>query len=622
LKEARVEGGSPVASEDVKKKQSELNEKKFTALTNLTNSYSLEFETSKNNVPENLNEGQKTVKQNADDLNAESKRLLIKAAQTGDEKEKEKLLSMAVKAGNASIEQLNKLVGGAPVVRNGGNDNNRGNNPTADNNRNNNRNNGGNNPTADNNRNNNRNNGGNNPAADNNRNNNRNNGGNNPTADNNRNNNRNNPGNNGNPGNPAANNNPGRGTVNIEGLQVTAGNAYNANKPIPIDAPVGNGLVFRVQIGAFKTVLPNNTFKGLNPVNGENAANGYIRYTAGNFNKFENANGVKNDLQKLGYSDAFVVVYFNGKRISLREAMDILAREGKSIDQDPNASAGITANANVPKASALPPNVNQLEPAVITKELEQINGLMFTVQIGVYNKQATKRQLQSLKPIFTEKLPTGLYRYTAGIYSNPDKLIADKNKVVALGIRDAFVSAYLNGRKVPFAEGKAKLQDSTTRTEPENPIIFPEGGAAANNNPPPVIPNANNNNNGGNNGGQPNNPVQPFTNNVQNYPAATAENGVKATKDGVCFRVQIGAYSRQVPNDVAARFNAIRNWPIENKQVNNLYIYTVGNFVGAKYARTLLQEAKAAGIADAFITVYRDGTKLSGAEATQLLNQQ
>jgi len=47
-----------------------------------------------------------------------------------------------------------------------------------------------------------------------------------------------------------------------------------------------------------------------------------------------------------------------------------------------------------------------------------------------------------------------------------------------------------------------------------------------------------------------------------------------------------------------------KNWPIENKQINNLYIYNVGNYTAAKFARTLLDEAKRAGITDAFITVY------------------
>ena len=154
--------------------------------------------------------------------------------------------------------------------------------------------------------------------------------------------------------------------------------------------------------------------------------------------------------------------------------------------------------------------------------------------------------------------------------------------------------------------------------ESENPIIFPEGNIILNNPPAnnvitPANPVTNNN------GNAPT--VRPFTNGVNNYPAVTAENGVKAGQEGICFKVQIGAYSKQIPNDVAAKFSAIKNWPIENKQVNNLFIYHVGNYTGAKFAKVLKDEAVRAGITDAFITVYKDGKKLFGADAAALLNQ-
>lgn len=245
--------------------------------------------------------------------------------------------------------------------------------------------------------------------------------------------------------------NTGGNTVRVDGLEVIKGNAYSDAKPIPINAKIEDRLVFRVQIGAFKIQLPNNAFRGLSPLNGETTANGYFRYTAGNFNKYEMANAVKNDLRGLGYSDAFIVAYYNGKRLSLAEAMELLSKEGKTIDASAPQSAGITANVNVPRAAANP--VIQT-PVQVSRELEKINGLLFTIQIGVFNKQVTKQQLFNLRPINTELLPSGLYRYTAGIYNSIDKLMVDKNRVINLGVRDAFVSAYLNGKKITFAEAK------------------------------------------------------------------------------------------------------------------------------------------------------------------------
>ncbi len=612
VKEPSANSGT--VPEELKQKQAQLREKQFSELTNLTNAFSLEYETSKNNVPENLTEAQKTVKQNAEDLNKESKRLLVASAFEKNENERVKLLTLSAKAGNAAVDQLNKIVKPSNTVAN----NPRNNNPTNNNPRNNNprNNNANNNPRNNANANN-------NPA-------------NNNVANNNpRNNNiNNNPRNNVIANNPENNNTPrntGRGTVKVEGLEVIVGNAYSAAKPIPIDAKIEDGLVFRVQIGAFKTPLPNNTFRGLNPVNAETAGNGYIRYTAGNFNKIENANAVKNDLRGLGYADAFVVVFFNGKRITYAEALDLLAKEGKTVDENASKTAGITANVNIPKVNNPPANnnvatnnvpnntvnanTNVPDEVKVVKNLTEINDLLFTVQIGLYSRPVKQRQLFNLSPIYSEKLPNGLIRYTAGIYKNTDRMVTDKNKVVSLGIRDAFTSAYLNGKRITFDEGKIKQQDTTTKMEPENPIVFPEGNNSVNNTP---VNNTPVNNTPVNN----NTPaVTPFTNGVTKYPDATPENGIKTSPEGVCFKVQIGAYSRQVPNDVAAKFSTIKTWPVENVKINTLYIYNIGNYTGAKFAKALKDEAVRAGINDAFITVYKDGVKLFGAEAVALMNQ-
>ncbi len=544
----QMEASSPVEQRaELEQKKLKLREKQYSELTNLTNAFSLEYESSKNNVPPNLSSDQQTVKQNADLLNTESKRLLIQASQEKNENEKIKLLTLSAKSGNAAIEKLNKLLpksnsrpkSDLDELAKLGNEIENSNAEPAVTNR-----------------------------------------------------------------NTNSGAKSGRGTIKIEGLEVVQGNAYSTANPIPMDAQMEDGLVFRVQIGAFKTQLPNNAFKGLSPLNGETTNNGYIRYTAGNFFKIENANAVKNDLRNLGYSDAFVVVYFNGKRISLAEALAEMEKQGKTVDPNAPQTAGITANVNVPKAAV---NTAIQESVTVTKELDKIDGLLYTIQIGVFTRQVSKPQILSLRPIFREQLPNGLYRYTAGIYINPDKLLLDKNKVVDMGIRDAFVSAYLNGKRIPFAEAKERqASDATLKLEPENPIVFPDRNAAppapAATNPFDALLNTPVN-------------VEPFRNSVTNYPTPTPENGVKTNEEGVSFKVQIGAFSKQVPEDVAAKFASIRSWPVDNKQINGLFIYNIGNFSDAKFAKELKNEAIRLGITDAFISVYKDGRKLYGAEA-------
>jgi hypothetical protein len=143
--------------------------------------------------------------------------------------------------------------------------------------------------------------------------------------------------------------------------------------------------------------------------------------------------------------------------------------------------------------------------------------------------------------------------------------------------------------------------------ETENPIVFPVANE--------VTP-ANNNTTGG-----VTPVVAPFSNGVTTGPAPTAENGVKVGEEGISFKVQIGAYRNQVPAEIAANFSKINTWPVENKLINALYIYTVGNFTDVKFAKQLKDQMIGLGIGDAFVSVYQNGKKLSYAEAAQYLNR-
>lgn len=551
-------------------------------------------------VPANLKGNDQALKAKAQDLYKKYQSQVAQANQAKDAATKKSLLVNANKDGQEAIKFLSQInTGGNAVVTNnaGGNPDNASN--TASNNAGNaNRNN-----TSANTNNSGNTNAGNNSGTNANRNN---------TSTN--------------AGNANAGNSAPAVKLKVEGLEVKTNNAYTENNPIPLDAKIPDGLVFKVQIGAFKNALPNNTFKGLSPVIAQSTPSGYIRYMAGNFEKYESANAVKNDLQNLGYTDAFVVAYYNGKRINLNEGVDKARESGQKVELSANTSAGITAGSNVPRNTApvaanTTGNASDSQPADITNELEKMNGLLYTVQIGVYSKQVTRLQLSNLRPIYTEKLPSGLYRYTAGIYNQSSKLLTDKRKVVDLGVKDAFVSAYYNAKRIPFAEGqKLQTENNKLKMEAENPIIFP--GTTA----PPANANTDANTTAPANATATTNPpantnVPVFNNGVTQGPAATADNGVKTDEAGISFKVQIGAYKNQVPNDVASRFMSIKTWPVNNMMINGLYIYSIGNFNAPAFAKKLKDEAVALGITDAFVTVYKDGKKLYGAEALQYLNK-
>ena len=378
-------------------------------------------------------------------------------------------------------------------------------------------------------------------------------------------------------------------SITIEGLEIKNEAAYNNENPIPLNAKLNDGLLYRVQIGAFKMLIANNSFSGLSPINAEKTGNGYYRYTAGNYIEYNTANTVKNELRKIGYRDAYVICYYNGKRISRSESLSI-SKTNENTEIIANQTTSLIVN---------------------TPELNKINGLLFTIQIGLYNKQINGESILNLKPIYSEMAPNGLYRYTAGIYNNIDKILKDRKRVVdEIGIKDAFISAYLNGKRITFNEAKERQKnDLNIKMEGEKPIEFPnliQNNLSLNNEIQTSISTVTNN-------------IKPFTNNINTYPNPTIENGVKLNEDGYSFKVQIGAFKKQVPNEIVAKYLTIKIWPVEYKVINSLFIYNIGNFTEAKNAETLKNEAIRLGITDAFITVYKDGKKVYGAEATNML---
>ncbi|MCB0793875.1 MAG: hypothetical protein KDB88_03985 [Flavobacteriales bacterium] len=284
--------------------------------------------------------------------------------------------------------------------------------------------------------------------------------------------------------------------------------------PIPIDVDIPQGLVFKVQIGAFRNPIPQQLFSDMSPVMGENAGNGLVRYTAGLFKTFEVADGAKASVRERGYRDAFVVAYLNGERISMAEARKLQgattskaaiaqnsdgrgaagnAVPGASTQGAPSATtSGAPSPGTGPVVIARPSTVAatnsaqeqetlasypstaeelmstfapQPEAAAYyndptaapAKQVEVVKGLFFTVQVGVYSKPVALDQLYNITPLNTELIQGGKIRYTTGVYRDLEEARVRKDASVSSGVRDAFITAYLNGKRIPVQEARALL---------------------------------------------------------------------------------------------------------------------------------------------------------------------
>lgn len=312
---------------------------------------------------------------------------------------------------------------------------------------------------------------------------------------------------------------------------------------IPMDARMPGGIIFKVQIGAFRSAIREEAFSDMTPVMGEHTENGLVRYTAGLFNGFQQAAAAKDKVRDRGYRDAFVVAYRDGVRIPLGEAMRATREPATSAaastrttpntamdqravtpavavvpasgtDAAATANTGETARttgntvlepartttSSEPSAPVLiqrplnPLPVTTPTPAATAEEIlakyptsadailesfapnataddyydvpgaapavqvETIKGLFYTVQVGVYSKPVALDKLFNITPLNSERTETAKVRYTTGRYMDTEQARVRKDQAVSLGVKDAFVTAYLNGKRIPMQEAATLLQ--------------------------------------------------------------------------------------------------------------------------------------------------------------------
>lgn len=271
---------------------------------------------------------------------------------------------------------------------------------------------------------------------------------------------------------------------------------------IPLDAAMPSGIVFKVQIGAFRKPVPQQTFRDMAPVMGETVGNGLVRYTAGLFTGFDHAAAAKELVRDRGYRDAFVVAYRDGKRVPLGEAMRaeraLAATAQRTGSEEPSVAgtnAGNTSTTEAPVATIQRPALVQpvsTEPDIATvlaaypataeeviarftpaadatsyynvpgaapaRQVETVQGLFFTVQVGVYSKPVPLGRIFNITPLNSERTETAKVRYTTGIFLDMEKARVRKDETVVLGVKDAFVTAYLNGKRIPMREANALLE--------------------------------------------------------------------------------------------------------------------------------------------------------------------
>ncbi|MDN5201661.1 Ezrin/radixin/moesin family protein [Fulvivirgaceae bacterium BMA10] len=102
--------------------------------------------------------------------------------------------------------------------------------------------------------------------------------------------------------------------------------AVNEKKPEPSEPTdnstrVARGVVFKVQIGAFRNKDLSKYFNNDGDFSGEDA-DGVQKYTLGSFRDYWEADTFKKYLREMGVKDAWIVPYKDGVRVPIKDVLE------------------------------------------------------------------------------------------------------------------------------------------------------------------------------------------------------------------------------------------------------------------------------------------------------------
>ena len=148
---------------------------------------------------------------------------------------------------------------------------------------------------------------------------------------------------------------------------------YSEETPIPVNPKIPDGLIYKVQVGAFRKPIPQDLFKGFAPISAEKVRDDITRYRVGYFTSYNVANESRNKIRRLGYRDAFVVAIMNGEKITIARAKELQA------EQPP-----LTVNNNAPKVEDVAAEIIEDNTLAKATSAREVNGVFYTVQVGAF----------------------------------------------------------------------------------------------------------------------------------------------------------------------------------------------------------------------------------------------
>jgi hypothetical protein len=226
-------------------------------------------------------------------------------------------------------------------------------------------------------------------------------------------------------------------------------------------------------------------------------------------------------------------------------------------------------------------------------------GLVYRVQVGAFAKPIPGELFKEFNPVSGEAIPnSNIMRYMAGFFNNSQRAISARDEIRKLGYVDAFAVAYCDGKRISLAEARRLEQAGQCTAKGTNQLML----EVAMNTMEKI---------------QLDDTTKRLRVNPLDYnkaKGAAPATAIEASK-GLFYTVQLGVFNRPIAANTVYQLEPLMTLRLPSGQIR----YSVGQFNSIEDARPTQAKAKAKGIADAFITAYYKGQRITLEEAKQVI---
>jgi len=356
---------------------------------------------------------------------------------------------------------------------------------------------------------------------------------------------------------------------NDEDTKEESGN-NNSGKKKPSNKQPSSDYIFKIQVASFDKPRPFVHFAKLDTTRLTNEQwNNGIAVVEGKYT-YEDAQKALLKAQKAGYTDAFIVAYHKGKRILLNQALEEMKASASKNKPDVNTKTPKQKpEPSVTYTKQITQDKKKPNAIVTSTNLAKIKALVFTVQIAYSDKPLKSKDLNDLRPVFTDTTTNGTIRYNIGIFE--DEAAAKKAKDLIeskYGLKDVTIAAYNNGKRIDIDQANelAKNRKSKENTK-------------------------------------------------------ETRKTTETDKDEIVFQVQIAAGSNELSPTEREQFNKLTKYGALNRYIEkDVTYYSIGNFDNLSEASKAREGIIKEGIKDAFVVAFIRRERISPDKAQQLLN--